>query len=177
VRDLEGQARAAGTFLIARTAGFVLGNLAWQPIARIHGNRAIMVLGALLAGILGVSAAVIAILSPWKLAWISGTTAVVLLETLAFLGGATHSGLSVGFASLSIELAPAGERQAFVSLLNTFLGPTMLLPVLGGALLDATSAPVLFALCGILALAGVAAAAKLPGPREIAALRAASDRQ
>lgn len=167
VNDLGGQLRAAGTFLIARIAGFVLGNLVWQPLARHHGNRAIMMTGTVLAGTLALLAAAIALASPWKLAWISAHAAVIALEVLAFFGGVVHSALSVGYASLSIELAPPGRRQAFVSLLNTFVGPTMLLPMLGGALLDMTNPPLLFALCGVLALIGSHAASKLPRPHEI----------
>ena len=167
VNDLGGQLRAAGTFLIARIAGFVLGNLVWMPLARHHGNRAIMLTGTVLAGTLALLAAAIALASPWKFAWISAHAAVISLEVLAFFGGVVHSALSVGYASLSIELAPPGRRQAFVSLLNTFVGPTMLLPMLGGALLDVSNAPVLFALCGVLALIGSHAASKLPRPHEI----------
>jgi len=162
VHDLDGQMRAAGTFLIARIAGFVLSNLAWRPLARAFGNRALMVAGTLGAGFLGLAAAAIAVASPWKLGWISARAAVLLLEIVACFGGAVHSALGVGFASLSIELAPAGERQAFVSLLNTFVGPTMLLPMLGGALLDRTNAPLVFGVCGAVAFIGARAALGLP---------------
>jgi Na+/melibiose symporter-like transporter len=168
VRDLGGQVRAAGTMLVARIAGFVLGNLLWQPLARAHGNRAVMIVGTLGAGALGLAAAAVAIASPWHFGWLAGGQAVLLLELLAFVGGAVHSSLSVGFASLSIELAPPGQRLAFVSLVNTFLGPTLLLPMLGGLLLDRTSAPLLFAACGVLALLGARAAFGLPRPEELA---------
>ena len=168
VRDLDGGGRAAGTFLIARIAGFVLGNLVWPPLARAHGNRALMIAGTVLAGFLGFAAAAIAFASPAGRGWIGAPGALLLLEALAFLGGAVHSGLSVGYASLSLELAPPGERQAFFSLLNTFLGPTLLLPAIAGALLDVTSPPLLFAVCGALALWGSRAAAKLPGPAALA---------
>ena len=96
-----------------------------------------------------------------------GTCRGDLARSARVLRGVVHSALSVGYASLSIELAPPGRRQAFVSLLNTFVGPTMLLPMLGGALLDVSNAPVLFALCGVLALIGSHAASKLPRPHEI----------
>lgn len=117
------------------------------------------------------AAAAVAVASPWRLGLIAAPVAIIILETIAFFGGAVNSGLGVGYASLSIELAPPGERQAFVSLCNTFLGPTMLLPMAGGALLDATSAPVVFTLCGVLALWGAHAASRLPRPHEIAAAR------
>jgi len=150
----------------------VLGNLVWPPLARAQGNRALMIAGTWLAGLLGLAAAAVALASPAGRGWIGATPAIVALETLAFFGGVAHSGLSVGYSSLSIELAPPGERQAFFSLLNTFLGPTLLLPAIAGALLDVTSAPVLFALCGALALWGSRAAMKLPRPAALAGARA-----
>jgi hypothetical protein len=169
VRDLGGGARAAGTFLIARVLGFVLGNLVWPPLARAHGNRALMVAGTLGCGAIATLAFAIGVLSPWGAGVIGGTAAAIALETLAFFAGAVHSALNVGYASLSIELAPAGERQPYVSLLNTFVGPTMLLPAVGGLLVDVANAPALFAIVGVLAFASVRSAARLPGPRELAA--------
>ena len=47
-------------------------------------------------------------------------------------------------ADVGLGLAPVERRQSFVSLANTFIGPTMLLPLLGGTLVDWTSPPVLF---------------------------------
>ena len=46
VRELGGGARAAGTFLLARLAGFILSNLLWERISRREGNRAIMRIAA-----------------------------------------------------------------------------------------------------------------------------------
>lgn len=167
VRDLGGGARSVGTFLLARTAGFIVSNLAWRPIAARHGTRALMQIGSSGTVALALIAAAVGIASPWKLGWIGTTAAIVLLEIVAFGGGIVQSALNVGYGSLMIELAPAGSRQSFVSLLNTFLGPTMLLPALGGAVVDAASAPVLFAACGVVALIGARSAWRLPRRRHV----------
>ena len=69
-----------------------------------------------------------------------------------------------------IEDAPEGQRQAYVSLMYTFLGPTMLLPMVGGFIVDAVNAPFLFLCCGLVGLIGYRAATRLPhrGARAIA---------
>ena len=94
---------------------------------------------------------------------ISSRAALVALELMAALGGAVHSGVSVAFNAALIEDAPAGQRQGFVSVMYTFLGPTMLLPMLGGFVVDAVNAPFLFLVCGVACVAGYYAASRLPG--------------
>jgi len=165
VRDLAGGPRAAGTFLMSRVVGYVLANLAWHPISQRYGNRALMRIATLATSVLALAASGVAFVSPWSRGWITAGAAVTALELIAFLGGGAHSALLIGYSSLVIELAPAGGRQSFVSLVNTFLGPTMLLPVLGGALVDAVNAPVLFALFGLVGFLGFRAATKLPRTR------------
>jgi hypothetical protein len=162
VHDLAGGARAAGTFLFSRVAGFVLANLWWQPLSRRHGTRAVMRVATGMAVALAFLACAVAVASPWGLGWISAHAAVLLLEALALFGGAAQSGMLVGYASLVLELAPGAGRQLFVSMANTFIGITPLLTMLGGALVDWTNPPVLFGLCGLGAVVGYRAATRLP---------------
>jgi hypothetical protein len=112
--------------------------------------------------VLTLAAAAVALASPWKFGWIGATAAVILFEVVAFGGGIVQSAVNVGYGSLMLELAPGGSRQSFVSLVNTFIGPTLFLPALGGVLVDAANAPVLFATCGVLALIGARSAWRLP---------------
>jgi hypothetical protein len=109
------------------------------------------------------TAFLLAVASPWSLHWLTPGATVMALEALTMFGGAAQSGMIVGFASLVIELAPAGDRQAFMGLASTFVAPTMLLPALGGLLVDWTSAPVVFALAALGSWIGFRAAARLPG--------------
>ena len=169
VRDLGGGPRATGSFLFARVAGFVLSNLAWQPLSRRYGNRALMKISSFGCGAVALAAAAVAAASPWWLGWLSAGASVLALEAIACAGGAVQSGMIVGFASLLIELAPHGRRHSFVSLMNSFLGVTMLLPAVGGALVDWINAPVVFGLCAAAATFGYRAACGLPDQADIEA--------
>jgi MFS family permease len=162
VRDLQGGPRVAGTFLFSRVAGFVLATLYWQALSRRHGTRAVLQVATLTTSALAFVACATALVSPWWRGWISAGAAVVTLELLASLGGAAQSGMLVGYASLVLELAPLDRRQSFVSLANTFIGPTMFLPLLGGTLVDWSNPPVLFGICGLVGLVGFHAATRLP---------------
>jgi hypothetical protein len=165
VRELGGSARTAGTFLLVRMAGFVVANLLWHRVSRHPGDHVLMRIGAAGCAGLTLAAALIAVLSPWRLGWLAAGPAVLALEVVFFLGGATQSAITAGYSSLMLLLAPPGRRPAFIGLINTFLGPIMLLPMLGGVLVDLVGAPILFALCAAAALVGVRAAWRLPPSR------------
>jgi MFS family permease len=160
--QLGGGGRAVGTLLVSRLAGYVLSNLAWQRLSRRAGNRAILRVSTGMACALLFASAVLTWASPWKAGLISASVALLGLEAIAALGGAAQSGLSVGFAAVVLENSPEGQRQAFVSLMNAFLAPTMLLPMLGGFVVDMLNAPVLFLLCGVASAAGYRAASRMP---------------
>jgi len=58
--------------------------------------------------------------------------------------GANWSGYMQGFMNFVLEMAPSDERPAYVGLYNTLGGTLLLVPLLGGWLLQGTSYPVLF---------------------------------
>jgi MFS family permease len=163
VRDLGGGVRVAGTFLLARVAGFVISNLFWPRLSSRYGNRALMKIATLGGGVVALLAAAVAAAARPGL--LPPGAAVVLLELIAALGGAMHSGVIVAYASLLIELAPPGRRQGFIGLMNTFVGPSMIVPAIGGALVDVIGTPAVFALCSLIAWAGYRAATRLPEVR------------
>lgn len=177
VETLRGGARATGTFLFARITGYVLSTMLWQRLSRTHGNGAVLRIAARAAGAAALGAAAVAYASPWSLGLIDAPAAVVALESVAFVGGAAQAGILVAFGSLLISLAPGGRRQVFVSVMLTFLGITTLLPMLGGAFVDAFGAPPLFVACGVTTLTGAMRLARLPEQRGIddGALAASGD--
>lgn len=165
VDTLKGGARATGTFLFARVTGFVLSTLLWKRLSHTHGNSTVLRISVVAAGLAALFASAVAYASPWRFQIIPAGTAVLALEVVAFVGGAAQAGILVAFGSLLIGLAPRGRRQMFVSVMLTFLGVTTLLPILGGAFVDAFGAPLLFAVCGVTTLVGASRLAQLPESR------------
>ena len=72
----------------------------------------------------------------------------------------------LGHLNYVIEIAPSGERPAYVGLTNTISGVLVVLPLAGGALLQVTSYPVLFGMAATGAALGVLLSTRLPAPRE-----------
>ncbi len=84
----------------------------------------------------------------------AGPFALVICAWSFLVIGAVASSFMLGFMNYVLELAPAGQRPTYTGLFNSIGGALVLLPVLGGWLVDATDYRVLFALtASILALA------------------------
>jgi MFS family permease len=67
----------------------------------------------------------------------------------------------LGFIDYTLHIAPKGMRPAYIGLSNTILGAMMVIPLLGGWLLQATSYTTLFALALALAAGGFVVALQL----------------
>ena len=81
----------------------------------------------------------------------------------AFAGvGAAVSGTNIGYQSLLLAIAPAARRPSYVGLMNSFLGPFMLLPALAGVLVDRAGPLVVFAAALVAAGAAFMLTARLP---------------
>lgn len=114
-----------GSFVIAQIAGASIAGLGWARLAERYGARLVIVLSAVL-------------LIPLPL--IAGASeyvggGIVLLSVYA-LGGAANGGSRVGFWQYVLDLVPAHDRRMFMGLANTANAPSLLMPLVGGALLD-----------------------------------------
>ncbi len=136
----------AGGFVTARIAGFVASNLWWQRVATRRGHRSLMRGVALVAA----AAPALALMTPLVPA---ASRPALLFAAFAAVGAAV-SGTNIGYQSLLLAIAPAARRPSYVGLMNSFLGPFMLLPALAGLLADWTGPLVVFA--AALAAAGAA---------------------
>jgi hypothetical protein len=159
VRQLGFPASSVGGFLVAKIVGYVGANLVWQRVAAGHGSRALMAL----VGVASAAAPLLALLGlvlpaagPWR---------PLAMGTAFALVGATVSGTNIGYQSLLLAIAPVARRPSYVGLMNSFVGPAMLLPALGGWVADATRPEIVFALSFVAALAAIGLAARLPGGR------------
>ena len=68
--------------------------------------------------------------------------------------GVVNSAWMLGFFNYLLEIAPRGMRPAYVGLGNTIMGVLMLVPLVGGWLLEATSYTTLFSVTAVLVAAG-----------------------
>jgi MFS family permease len=59
--------------------------------------------------------------------------------------GALNSSYMSGFMNFVLELAPSEERPTYIALTNTLCGVLLVVPFLGGWLLQATSYTILYA--------------------------------
>jgi hypothetical protein len=146
--------QVVGGFVTARIAGFVVSNLWWQRVATRQGHRSLM---------RGVACAmafapVLVLAAPWAPA---GGQAPLLLGAFALVGAAV-SGTNIGYQSLLLAIAPAARRPSYVGLMNSFLGPFMLLPALAGWVSDLTAPAVVFGAAAVSALAAFGLSARLP---------------
>ncbi len=80
--------------------------------------------------------------------------------------GATMSGYMQGFTNIVLEMAPSDQRPTYVGLYNTLGGNLMVVPLLGGWLLEATSYPLLFGTTALGLITSLALSFKLTEPRQ-----------
>lgn len=91
--------------------------------------------------------------------------ATILYPLLYVMLGVVEGSMMLGFMNFVLEIAPPGQRPVYVGLTNTLAGLLVLVPLLGGYVLERTSYPLLFALAGIGALAGAILSLRLPRAR------------
>lgn len=129
-----------GLFITAQTggsiaAGFVLGylNERWGSGIVIRLSRLLGLAQPLLA------------LAFTGLHSSGGDVSPLAYATIFLLMGIINSSMMPGFFSYLVDLAPEKERPLYIGLSNTLSGMLMVVPLVGGWLLEATSYPVLFA--------------------------------
>jgi hypothetical protein len=84
---------------------------------------------------------------------LGANTAMPYAYSLVFLlNGATWGGLWMGFTNYVLEISPVDIRPLFLGIQATLSSPTVLMPVLGGLMLNMLRFEVLFGLvaaCGV----------------------------
>lgn len=98
-------------------------------------------------------------------AGVFGSAVHLVYPLLYVLLGAYEGSTMLGFFNFILEISPPGQRPMYVGLVNTLSGVLILLPMLGGLILEKTSYPVLFSLAAAGTLAAAVLALTLPNPR------------
>ncbi len=137
-----------GTALSASMAGQLISNLWWGRLSDRHGNRFVVLTVNGLAVLLTAGA----LLAPAPAAALA----------VFFLAGSVLSGSTIGYLNYLLELAPASQRPAYISLRGTLTAPMLFLGVPGGLLVDRLGYGCVEAIAFVGALGAMAAAFRLP---------------
>jgi len=138
-----------GVYAAVQTVGGILGSLGFGAISERGGSHRVIQV----ATALNLAVPLIGLLLFLGGAR-SGVAIPVIYGLVFLLVGAVSSSFILGFDNYVLELAPAGQCPTYIGLFNTIGGVLILLPTLGGWLLQKTSYGVLFGLtAGSLAVA------------------------
>lgn len=147
-----------GVSLTAQVVGRVLGGLLLGLGVEKLGHRLTLLGGLTLTSLAPALALLISLahtaLSP---AWV-----MYLFPAIFFFIGVSMNTVMWGFTNYVLDIAPPQERATYVGLANTLTGLLIIAPPLGGAILQLTSFPVLFALAFGIYLLALLTARKLP---------------
>lgn len=94
-----------------------------------------------------------------------GSRLPIVFPILYFLLGVFESSIMLGFLNFILEIAPPGERPTYMGLTNTLAGIMVIIPLVGGFILEYTSYTFLFLLAAVGTLAGALLALTLPNPQ------------
>ncbi len=152
---------AVGLFAGTATVGAVLAGLLLGPVADRYGSHRV-VQAVTWAQFL---VPVIALLCHLG---VFGAAVNLVYPLLYVLLGVFEGSFMLGFNNFILGIAPPGQRPAYMGLTNTFAGLLIVVPLLGGYLLEVTSYPVLFVAAAIGTLAAAVLALGLPHPNSLA---------
>jgi len=157
-------AHTGGIFIWAAIVGSVLASIVWAYLNDRHG--CVWVIRAVACLVVGVP--LTALVVPPLVRALGVESAMAYIYAVVFLlNGATWGGMWMGFTNYVLELAPDDVRPLFLGLNATLAAPTILMPVLGGALLGVMSYEVLFTLVVVAGVAAVIYSHRLPTPRAL----------
>jgi MFS family permease len=144
-------AETIGLFTFVQTVGSIVSGLGLAVVNERAGSQRVIRITTALA----LTAPLVALSI-----FLIGTPSVVMITALCawiFLAvGAVQSSVLLGHYNYVLELAPAGKRPTYMGLFNTISGILVILPTLGGWLLETTSYSTLFILtAGFLAASHV----------------------
>ncbi|MEA1926732.1 MAG: MFS transporter, partial [Candidatus Auribacterota bacterium] len=142
-----------GLFLSAQMLGALVSNLIWGHLSDFVGSRAVI------RGSAGVALLIptVALLIPANLPW--------LFIGLFFLVGVFITGRTIGNTNFMLDIAPAKERPAYISLKGTLALPIVVCPLLGGIIAQNSSYVILFGITVLLTLGGFIFSFFLTEPR------------
>ena len=146
-----------GLAIAIQNISTIVSSLGWGALSERKGCVRVIQLSALVSAFAPVAA--------FALHALRGSDAALLSVgyLLVFAAiSAVDNAVVLGYLAYVMEIAPPSQRSAYLGLTNTLGGIPILLPVVGGALLEATSYPLLFAVAATGTVGGLILATRLP---------------
>ena len=152
---------ALGLFAGAATAGSVLAGLVLGPVADRFGPQRVV-------KIVTWAECAVPLLALLCHLGVFGAAVNVVYPLLYLLLGLFEGSYMLGFNNYILAISPAGQRPTYMGLANTFAGLLIVVPILGGYLLEVTSYPVLFGVAALGTLGAAVLALSLAHPSPVA---------
>jgi len=160
--ELRFGAEAIGLFLSFQVVGSILAGFAWGYLNERSGSKIVIQCSAVIA----LASPLLALLMG-PIGRLAGASTIYVYSLIFLAIGALNSSYMPGFINFVLELAPSEERATYIALTNTLCGVLLVVPFLGGWLLQATSYPVLFAATVGGVVLGLVLSFRLEEPRQM----------
>ena len=151
-----------GLFIIAQTVGGLVGSFGFGALAERRGPGAVIRVSVAVSA----SGPLAALALHFARAAGYGVSQPVTYAWVFVVLGIVNSSMMLGFINYILELAPPVQRPTYMGLSNTLGGVLVLVPILGGWLLQATSYPVLFAAAAVGPVVAWVTAMRLPASHQ-----------
>ncbi len=152
---------AIGLFLSSQVVGGILAGFVWGYLNERSGSKIVIQCSTILA-----FASPLLALLMGPIRHLAGASTIYVYSLIFLAIGALNSSYMPGFINFVLELAPPEERTTYIALTNTLCGVLLVVPFLGGWLLQATSYPVLFAVTAVGIALGLVLTFRLEEPRQ-----------
>lgn len=145
-----------GSFIVAQTVGTSAGGVVWARLATRYGARLVVCASSALL-----------VTIPLCCVGAQRLEAGGLVLAAFFVSGAAKGGSQAGFWQYVLDLVPQRDRRVFMGLANTANAPTLLMPIVGGGVLEWGGYGWLFGGAVALGIAATFVGLGLPRPRPI----------
>ena len=144
-----------GVFISAQMLGGLLSNFLWAYISDYVGNKKVIQISLITSFLIPITVLLIA----------PGFS--FLFAAVFVLIGFSINGSNIGYTNYLLDISPSKKRPTYIGLTSTFLAPTALFPLIGGAIIQYTSFLFLFSLTTLFVFIGFLLSLKLKEPRNI----------
>jgi len=154
---------AAGIFIFSQALGGIISTFFWGYLSDKYGNKIVMQL----SGALGLLVPLLTLISGILISLFSNISISIIYYSFIFLIlGMNISGNFIGQINLLLEISSEEFRATYIGITNTLSALVMLLPLMGGIIIEKTSYLTNFSLAFFLILTGLVFTLYLKEPRK-----------